>query len=76
MSWQLQSINESKSPQPGGDNVDDFIRRNVMMAKLEDMFPGGERIQSGPLTLVFPAAMWKWLPPLPAVMTWPALVLR
>ncbi|GAB5498151.1 MAG: NADH-quinone oxidoreductase subunit B [Pseudohongiellaceae bacterium] len=43
MSWQLQSVNESKSPQPGGDNVDDFIRRNVMMAKLEDMVSWGRK---------------------------------
>lgn len=43
MNWQLQSVNESSSPQPGGSNVDDFIRRNVMMAKLEDMVSWGRK---------------------------------
>ena len=43
MNWQLQSVNESSSPQPGGSNVDEFIRRNVMMAKLEDMVAWGRK---------------------------------
>jgi NADH-quinone oxidoreductase subunit B len=43
MNWELQSANESKSPQPGGNSVDDFIRQNVMMAKLEDMVSWGRK---------------------------------
>jgi NADH-quinone oxidoreductase subunit B len=43
MNWELQSVNESTSPQPGGSSVDDFIRRNVMMAKLEDMVAWGRK---------------------------------
>ena len=43
MNWELQSVNESKSPQPGGNSVDDFIRQNVMMAKLEDMVSWGRK---------------------------------
>ena len=36
MNWELQRAEEAASPQPGGNAVDEFIRRNVMMAKLED----------------------------------------
>ena len=43
MNWELQSVNESKAPQPGGSSVDEFIRRNVMMAKLEDMVSWGRK---------------------------------
>ena len=43
MSWQLQSVNESTSPKPGGNSVDDFIRQNVVMAKLEDMVSWGRK---------------------------------
>lgn len=43
MNWELQSVNEANSPQPGGSSVDDFIRRNVMMAKLEDMVAWGRK---------------------------------
>lgn len=41
--YQLQSVHEASSPQPGGSEVDDFIRRNVMMAKLEDMVAWGRK---------------------------------
>lgn len=41
--YQLQSVDEASSPQPGGSEVDDFIRRNVMMAKLEDMVAWGRK---------------------------------
>lgn len=43
MNWELQSVNDSSSPQPGGSSVDDFIRQNVMMAKLEDMVSWGRK---------------------------------
>tara|TARA_B100000902_G_scaffold351272_1_gene361168 strand:+ start:71 stop:712 length:642 start_codon:yes stop_codon:yes gene_type:complete len=43
MSWQLQSVNESTSPKPGGNSFDDFIRQNVVMAKLEDMVSWGRK---------------------------------
>jgi len=43
MSWQLQPVNEAASPQPGGNSVDDFIRQNVVMAKLEDMVAWGRK---------------------------------
>ena len=43
MNWELQSVNEAASPQPGGNAVDEFIRRNVMMAKLEDMVAWGRK---------------------------------
>ena len=43
MNWQLQSVNDSASPQPGGNSVDDFIRQNVVMAKLEDMVAWGRK---------------------------------
>jgi len=43
MNWELQSVEDSKSPQPGGNSMDDFIRRNVMMAKLEDMVSWGRK---------------------------------
>lgn len=43
MNWQLQSVNEAASPQPGGNAVDDFIRQNLVMAKLEDMVAWGRK---------------------------------
>lgn len=43
MNWELQSVNDSSSPQPGGSSVDDFIRQNVMMGKLEDMVSWGRK---------------------------------
>lgn len=44
MNWQLEPADEAASPKPGGGNsVDDFIRRNVMMAKLEDMVSWGRK---------------------------------
>ena len=43
MNWDLQSVNDSTAPQPGGSSVDEFIRRNVMMAKLEDMVAWGRK---------------------------------
>ncbi|GIT22452.1 MAG: NADH-quinone oxidoreductase subunit B family protein [Pseudomonadota bacterium] len=43
MNWQLQSVEDSASPGPGGSAVDDFIRQNVVMAKLEDMVAWGRK---------------------------------
>ena len=43
MNWQLQPVDESTSPQPGSNTVDDFIRQNVVMAKLEDMVAWGRK---------------------------------
>jgi NADH-quinone oxidoreductase subunit B len=43
MSWELQSVDDASSVQPGGGSTDDFIRRNVMMAKLEDMVSWGRK---------------------------------
>ena len=60
MSWHLQKADESTSPQPGGSSFDEFLRRNVVMATLEDMWPGGVKIPSGPLISVSHAVMWKW----------------
>ena len=43
MNWQLQAVEDSASPGPGGSAVDDFIRQNVVMAKLEDMVAWGRK---------------------------------
>ena len=43
MNWELQRADQAASPQPGGNAVDDFIRQNVMMAKLEDMVSWGRK---------------------------------
>ena len=43
MNWELQRADQAASPQPGGNAVDDFIRQNVMMAKLEDMVAWGRK---------------------------------
>jgi len=43
MSWELESVDKASSPQPGGSTVDDFIRNNVMMTKLEDMVAWGRK---------------------------------
>ncbi len=43
MSWELQPVDEASSVQPGAGSIDDFIRRNVMMVKLEDMVAWGRK---------------------------------
>ena len=66
MNWQLQPVDDSSSPQPGGDSVDDFIRQNVVMAKLEDMVAWGRKNSVGRSILDCPAVTLKWprhLPP-------------
>ncbi len=43
MSWQLQKASEASSGQPGGASIDEFMRRNVVMATLEDMIAWGRK---------------------------------
>ena len=43
MSWELQKAEDASSPQPGGSAMDEFIRRNVVMANLEDMVSWGRK---------------------------------
>lgn len=43
MSWELQKAEDAASPQPGGSAMDEFIRRNVVMANLEDMVSWGRK---------------------------------
>ena len=43
MSWQLQKAEAASSGQPGGASVDEFLRRNVVMARLEDMIAWGRK---------------------------------
>ncbi len=43
MSWQLQKVEEAASGQPGGSSIDEFLRRNVVMANLEDMVAWGRK---------------------------------
>jgi len=43
MSWELQRPEDAVSASPGGNQFDEYIRRNVMMAKLEDMISWGRK---------------------------------
>lgn len=45
MSMQLQSVDDASGLKPGGGgrSLDEFIRRNVVMAKLEDMVAWGRK---------------------------------
>jgi NADH-quinone oxidoreductase subunit B len=43
MNWQLEPADEATSPQPGGSAFDEFIRRNVVMAKVEDLVAWGRK---------------------------------
>lgn len=43
MTWELQRADEASSVQPGSNSFDEFIRRNVMMVKLEDMVAWGRK---------------------------------
>lgn len=43
MSWELQKVEDASSPSPGGSAMDEFIRRNVVMANLEDMVSWGRK---------------------------------
>lgn len=43
MSWELQRPEDAVSARPGGNQFDEYIRRNVMMTKLEDMISWGRK---------------------------------
>ncbi|MDT8397239.1 MAG: NADH-quinone oxidoreductase subunit B family protein [Pseudomonadales bacterium] len=43
MSWELQKPEDAVSSQPGGNQFDEYIRRNVMMTTLEDMISWGRK---------------------------------
>jgi NADH-quinone oxidoreductase subunit B len=43
MTYQLQRPEDAPSPRRGANSFDEFIRRNVMMAKLEDMVAWGRK---------------------------------
>lgn len=43
MSWELQRPEEAVSPRPGSNQFDEYIRRNVMMMRLEDMIAWGRK---------------------------------
>ncbi len=43
MSWELQRPEDAVSASPGGNQFDEYIRRNVMMMKLEDMIAWGRK---------------------------------
>ena len=43
MSWELQAADDADSPKPGGSAMDEFIRKNVVMANLEDMVAWGRK---------------------------------
>ena len=43
MSYQLQRPEDAPSPRRGDNSFDEFVRRNVMMAKLEDMVAWGRK---------------------------------
>jgi len=43
MSWELQRPDEASSARRGDNSFDEYIRRNVMMAKLEDLVAWGRK---------------------------------
>jgi len=43
VSWQLQKAEAASSGLPGGASMDEFLRRNVVMARLEDMIAWGRK---------------------------------
>ncbi|OGT70506.1 MAG: NADH-quinone oxidoreductase subunit B [Gammaproteobacteria bacterium RIFCSPLOWO2_02_FULL_57_10] len=43
MSWQLERVDEAASPGRGTSSFDEYIRRNVMMGRLEDMVSWGRK---------------------------------
>ncbi len=43
MSWELVRPEDTSSPRPGMEQFDDYIRKNVVMAKLEDMVAWGRK---------------------------------
>jgi len=43
MSWQLEKAEHAKSPGRGSNDFEEYIRRNVMMGRLEDMVSWGRK---------------------------------
>ena len=43
MSWQLERAEDAASPGRGTSSFDEYIRRNVMMGRLEDMVSWGRK---------------------------------
>ncbi len=43
MNWQLQKPEDAPSPRRGDNSFDELVRRNVMMAKLEDLIAWGRK---------------------------------
>jgi len=43
MSWHLQKPEEANSARRGNNSFDEYLRRNIMMAKLEDMVSWGRK---------------------------------
>jgi NADH-quinone oxidoreductase subunit B len=43
MSWELVRPEQTSSPSPGMDQMDDYIRKNVIMTTLEDMLTWGRK---------------------------------
>lgn len=43
MSWELQRPEDAQSASPGGNQFDEYIKRNVMMTRLEDMVSWGRK---------------------------------
>ncbi len=43
MSWQLERAEEARAPGRGESSFDEYIRRNVMMGRLEDMVSWGRK---------------------------------
>lgn len=43
MNWQLQKPEDAPSPRRGDNSFDELVRRNVMMAKLEDLVAWGRK---------------------------------
>ncbi|MCB1665922.1 MAG: NADH-quinone oxidoreductase subunit B [Pseudomonadales bacterium] len=43
MSWELERVQDAKAPGRGESQFEDYIRRNVMMGRLEDMVSWGRK---------------------------------
>ena len=43
MSWELQKPEDALSAQPGSNQFDEYVQRNVMMTRLEDMISWGRK---------------------------------
>ena len=76
MNWELQRADQAASPQPGGNAVDDFIRQNVMMAKLEDMVAWGRKNSIWPFNFGLSCCYVEMATAFTAGMTLPVSVLK